>query len=104
MCIRDRVGWFDLQGELKVNEGTVLSIQELLQLSHKSKTRFVELKDGEFLALSEQLKKQLEELYTFSTSGKDGLQINKFASVALTEFFDDVKDLKTDKSVSYTHL
>ena len=96
--IKSKVGWFDLQGELKVNEGTVLSIQELLQLSHKSKTRFVELKDGEFLALSEQLKKQLEELYTFSTSGKDGLQINKFASVALTDFFDDVKDLKADKS------
>jgi superfamily II DNA or RNA helicase len=96
--IKSKAGWFDLQGELRVNESTVLSIQELLQLSHKSKNRFVELKDGEFLALSKQLKKQLEELYTFSTSGKDGLQINKFASVALTDFFDDVTDFKADKS------
>ena len=96
--IKSKAGWFDLQGELRVNESTVISIQELLQLSHKSKNRFIELNDGEFLALSEQLKKQLEELYTFSTSGKEGLQINKFASVALTDFFDEVTDFKADKS------
>lgn len=96
--IKSKSGWFDLQGELTVNESTVISIQELLQLSAKSKNRFIELKDGEFLALSEQLKRQLEELRTFSVVGKDGLQINQFASMALTHFFDEIEDLKADKT------
>ena len=44
------------------------------------------------------MKKRLEELYTYTTSGKDGLHLNKFASVALGDFFEDVENLKTDKA------
>ncbi len=89
--------WFDLQGELKIDEKTVLTIQELLALSEKGHNRFIELSTGEFLALSKELKKHLDELQAFSTNSKNGLQINKFASVAMGDFFDSVKDLKTDK-------
>ncbi len=95
--IKTQSNWFELQGELKVDEDTVLTIQQLLQLTEKGYTRFIELKNGEFLALSERLKKQLDELRTFSTSGKNGIQINKFASVALGDFFDEAENLKTDK-------
>ena len=96
--IKTQTNWFELQGELKVDEDTVITIQQLLQLTEKGHNRFIELKHGEFLALSERLKKQLDELRTFSTAGKDGLHINKFASVALGDFFNDVVNLKTDKS------
>jgi superfamily II DNA or RNA helicase len=96
--IKSKTNWFELDGELKVNEDTVLTIQQLMGLVAKSHDRFIELKDGEFLALSTEMKKRLEELYTYTTSGKDGLHINKFASVALGDFFDDVDNLKTDKA------
>jgi superfamily II DNA or RNA helicase len=95
--VKSQTNWFELQGELKVDDNTVLTIQQLLQLTEKSHDHFIELKPGEFLALSERLKKQLDELRTFSTAGKDGLQINKFASVALGDFFDEVENLKSDK-------
>jgi SNF2 family DNA or RNA helicase len=96
--IKSKTNWFELSGELKVNEDTVLTIQQLMGLVAKSHDRFIELKDGEFLALSAGMKKRLEELYTYTTSGKDGLQLNKFASMALGDFFDDVDKLKTDKA------
>lgn len=95
--IKTQTNWFELQGELKIDEDTVITIQQLLQLTEKGHNRFIELKDGEFLALSERLKKQLDELRTFSTSGKDGVRINKFASVALGDFFGDIDNLKSDK-------
>jgi len=96
--IKTQTNWFELQGELNVDEETVITIQELLQLTEKGHNRFIELRKGEFLALSDRLKKQLDELRTFSTAGKDGVHINKFASVALGDFFDDVENLKSDKS------
>ena len=96
--IKSKNNWFALDGELKVDEDTVISLQQLMTLFAKGHDRFVELKNGEFLALSAELKKRLQELYTFSTSEKNGLNINKFASVALGDFFDDVEDLKTDKA------
>ncbi len=96
--IKSQTNWFELQGELKVDEDTVITLQQLLELTAKGHNRFIELKKGEFLALSDRLKKQLEELRTFSTSGKSGIQINKFASVALGDFFDEVENLKSDKA------
>lgn len=96
--IKTQTNWFELQGELKVDEDTVITIQQLLQLTEKGHNRFIELKQGEFLALSDRLKKQLDELRSFSTGSKDGLHINKFASVALGDFFGDAENLKSDKS------
>lgn len=96
--IKTQTNWFELQGELKVDENTVITIQQLLQLTENGHNRFIELKQGEFLALSDRLKKQLDELRTFSAAGKDGLHINKFATVALGDFFDDIENLKSDKA------
>ena len=96
--LKSNTNWFDLQGELKIDETTVLTLQQLLALSDKGHGRFIELSQGEFLALSNDLKKQLEELRSFTTNSKSGVQINKFASVALGDFFDNVENIKTDKS------
>ncbi len=90
--------WFELQGELQVDEKTVLSIQQLLEMAAQSKNRFVELKEGEFLALSAQLKKRLDELNSFAKTGKNGVQINRFASVAMDDMLADFGQLKTDKA------
>jgi SNF2 family DNA or RNA helicase len=67
-------------------------------LMKKGHDRFIELKEGEFIALSQELKKRLEELYSFSTKEKNGLQLNKFASIAMGDLFDEVGDLKSDKA------
>jgi SNF2 family DNA or RNA helicase len=96
--LKSKSNWFELQGELKVNEETVVTIQQLLALTAKGHDRFIELEAGQFLALSDQLKRQLEELRSFSVSGKDGVKINKFASVALGDFFEEVNNLMADKS------
>ena len=96
--LKSNANWFDLQGELKVDEKTVITLQQLLALTEKGHDKFIELSPGEFLALSSELKKQLEELRLFTTKSKSGIQLNKFASVALEDFFDQVDNLKTDKS------
>jgi len=98
MRIKTKNNWFELEGELRVDEDTVLSLQQLMGLISKSNNRFVELKEGEFLALSADLRKRMEELYSYSSHGKNGVQINKFASVALNDLFDDIQNLKTDKA------
>jgi SNF2 family DNA or RNA helicase len=92
------LNWFDLQGELKIDEDTVLSLQQLLSLTAKGHNRFIELSPGEFIALSKELKKQLEALRLYTTTSKNEVRLNKFASVALDDFFENVEDLKADKA------
>ena len=96
--IKGKGQWFELDGELTVDEGTVLSLKELLNLNRKSKGRFLELKKDEFLALTEDLKKHLDELESYSTIDKNGVTVNRFASHALEEITARAASFKTDKT------
>ena len=94
--VRSTLNWFELQGELKVDESLVISIMDLLSKSEHAHGRFIELSRGEFIALSEELKTHLDELRVFSTRDRNGVHVNKFASMALQEFFDKLENLKAD--------
>ena len=96
--ITSGINWFDLQGELQVDENTVITLQQLLRLTKKSHNNFIELSTGEFIALSERLKKQLDNLRLFSNEDKKGVQLNKFASVGLSDFFEEMENMKADKT------
>ncbi|MDR1437357.1 MAG: DEAD/DEAH box helicase, partial [Candidatus Symbiothrix sp.] len=96
--LKSGMNWFELQGELKIDENTVLSLQQLLSLTAQGHNRFIELNSGEFIALSRELKKQLDALRLYTTTSKNEIHLNKFASVALGDFFDNVDDLKADKA------
>jgi SNF2 family DNA or RNA helicase len=96
--IKGKGQWFELEGELNIDEETVLTLKELIALTRKSKGRFLELKKGEFLALTEELKKQIDELEAFTTVDKKGVTINRFASHALEDFTSHAASFKTDKS------
>jgi SNF2 family DNA or RNA helicase len=96
--IKSSINWFEIQGDLKIDENTVITLQELMELVKKSPNRFIELSSGEFIALSKDLKKRLEELNGFSTNDKKVTKLNKFSAVALNGFFDNLKHIKSDKS------
>ena len=97
LSIKGRGQWFELEGELNIDEATILSLKELLDISRKSKGRFLELKKGEFLALTEELKRQIDELEAYTTINKNGITINRFASHALEELTSKAASFKTDK-------
>ncbi|MFG6457753.1 SNF2-related protein [Roseateles sp. BYS96W] len=67
--------WLALSGEARVDEGRVLGLQELLALSRSSKSRFVRLAEGHYLALSEQLRQQLRDLDALAQAKKGELQL-----------------------------
>lgn len=67
--------WLAVTGEARVDEGRVLSLQELLALSRASNSRFVRLAEGHYLALSEQLRQQLRDLDALGQTKKGELQL-----------------------------
>jgi len=54
--------WFALHGELAVSDNEVLSLQRLMELMDSESGRFVQLADGEFLALTEEFRRKLQDL------------------------------------------
>ncbi len=54
--------WFEASGELKLEDGQVLTLVELLRLMEDTPGRFIALGEGRFLALSAAFRKRLGEL------------------------------------------
>jgi hypothetical protein len=77
--------WFAASGSLRVDEQTVLDLQEVLGLLDQAQGRFVPLKDGSFFALTQSLRKRLEELRVYSEKGRQGVRFNPLAALALDE-------------------
>ncbi len=88
--------WFGMQGELRITDSMVMDMQKLLALSNNSKSSFIEIGDGQYLALTKALQKKLQEIDGFLQHNKQGLQFSPFAIASLEEALDDLPNVKTD--------
>jgi len=77
--------WLGVTGEAQVEEGRVVGLQELLALNRASKSRFVRLAEGHYLALSEQLRQQLRDLDSLAQTKKGELQLPKASAAWLDQ-------------------
>ena len=89
--------WFQMEGEVQVDDELVLDMRDLLSRLEKAQGRFVRLADGGFLALTEQFRKQLERLNGISEDHGKGRRMPILASVAARDIAEDAGKLKADK-------
>ena len=81
--------WLTASGNLRVDGDLVLTMRQLLNLTAVAGATpgFVRLEDGQFLALTREFRRQLEDLRAFSQPGKgDELRIHPLAVEALDDF------------------
>ena len=98
MTVRDGSQWFEVDGELRVDEETVLSLQELLALSEQQ-SQFIEISPGKFLALAEEFRRRLMGINGLLGVQKKGgkLQLHPLAASAIEAFTGEVKALETSQ-------
>jgi superfamily II DNA or RNA helicase len=89
--------WFQIDGEVKVDDELVLDMRDLLARLDRSHGRFARLADGSFLALTEQFRQQLDRLNGVSEDHGKGRRIPVLASAAARELAEDAGALKADK-------
>jgi superfamily II DNA or RNA helicase len=94
--IRQSKDWFELEGELKLNEGLTIDLQQLLLLMKDGTGRFIPLGDGEFLALSAELRKRLEDLAAFSEPHGKGFRFHPLTAGVFEEFAGEVGSFSAD--------
>lgn len=82
---RDR-DWFAASGSLHIDSETSLDLMRLLELLEHNTGRFVKLDDGRFFALTEQLRKRIEELAAFGERLKDKVRFAPIRAAALEDF------------------
>ena len=97
MRIQRENDWFSTTGEIQVDEGRVMELQQLLTLLDKSSSRFIPMGDGQFLALTEEFRQRLNELRGVSEKHGKGFRIHPLAALTMEDWIDDVEQLQTDK-------
>ena len=97
LTIRQAKDWFELDGEVRLNEGLALNLQQLLQLVQDGNGRFVPLGDGEFLAISAELRKRLDDLAAFAESHGKGFRFHPLAAGVFEEFAGEAGECSSDR-------
>ncbi len=80
---RNENGWFEIEGNINVDDDKVLTMTQLLELSVQSHGKYIRLSDGEFLALSENLRNQLNRLAIIASRNHSRLQMSPFSAALL---------------------
>jgi len=97
LSIKKQGDWFVAGGEVRLDDGKVLALRELLHMVNSANGRFLPLGDNQFLALTESFKKRLLELNALADSvGKDGARVSKLAAPMLAELAGEAGDLQAD--------
>ncbi|KAM3093659.1 DEAD/DEAH box helicase [Phormidesmis sp. 146-12] len=89
--------WFDTTGEVRLDDDRVLDMQRLMELVGQSSSRFIPLGNGEFVALTQEFRKRLDDLRTYGDKQGKGLRIHPLAALAIEDWIDEVGDLKVDQ-------
>ena len=100
ISLRSKSGWFEVEGEIPIDDETVLTAAQLLRLVAESKTTgFIRLNDSDFLALSDRLRKQLARLESLTVNNRGHLQISGFHASLLGSALSGELDIKHDKKI-----
>jgi hypothetical protein len=62
LSVQSGKDWFALEGEVAVSDAEVVPMQRLMELMAEAPGRFIQLADGEFLALTEEFRRKLHDL------------------------------------------
>jgi SNF2 family DNA or RNA helicase len=80
--------WFSFSGQLKIDQDEVMELKTLLDKVRETRSRFIPLGEGQFLALTQEFRNRLEELILYGNSqpgNEHEVKIHPLAAVALEE-------------------
>ncbi len=86
--VRKEKDWFSLSGEIQVDDGQVMEMQNLMGLLAASPGRFLKLEDGQIIALTHELRQRFDDLSGLGEANGKNLRFHPLAAQAL----DDVTD------------
>ena len=96
LSIRKDRDWFAASGTLTVNDNLTLDMMELIELIDASPSRFVQMSDGRFLALTDKLRRRLEEVSAYGERRKGKVRFPGIRAFALQDL-EESGSVKTDK-------
>ena len=99
LTVKSADQWLETSGKLAVDESRVLDLKQLFALlDARPQSRFVQLEDGQFLALTRNFRRQLDDLASLTARGEGGsVRLHRMAAMAVDDLLNAV-DLAADSA------
>ncbi|MBE0469034.1 MAG: DEAD/DEAH box helicase [Methyloprofundus sp.] len=94
--VRKEKDWFSVEGEVQIDEEQVYDMQRLINLLKATSGRFLKLEDGQFIALTSELRQRLDDVAGLGEQKGKALQFHALAAPALNEALEGM-DVKASK-------
>ena len=94
--VRKDRDWFAASGALQVDDGLAVDVLQLIERLENSTSRFIELADGQFLALTDELRRRIGDLAAYAEKDKNKLRFPPIRAAVL-EHLDGAANVKTDR-------
>ncbi len=94
--IEGRNDWFSISGELPVEDGQVLELQQLLKL-YDGRSRFITIGENKVLAITEDFRRRINDLRGFTDQKNGSSSFHVSAIPAVESLFEDL-EITFDKS------
>jgi superfamily II DNA or RNA helicase len=95
--IKGKSGWFEISGQLVVDDTMILELKDVIAMIPQIRKRFMPLGEGQFLALTEDLKNQLKAISTFTELRNRTLQFDPASAIAIDDLTKNLTHLQTDE-------
>jgi SNF2 family DNA or RNA helicase len=93
----NRQNWFAMSGHLNLDQGRIIELKDLLAKLKTAPGRFVEIGDGQFIALTQEFRKRLEDINLYADTiveeTGDEVLVHPLAALHLEKLTDQVKTL-----------
>jgi superfamily II DNA or RNA helicase len=97
--------WFTMTGSLAVDESLVINMKKLVELARRNSGKFLPLGNGEFLALTDEFRRRLDDISYFAelhskqdASPDQSLRIHHLAAMALENVIRSPGTLEADEA------
>lgn len=88
--------WFEATGKMQINDHLAVDLKRLMKMLENARGRFIPIDDGVFIAVTNELRKRLEELKAFSFPHGNGFRFSPPAALALEGLTENINALTTD--------
>ncbi|WP_222936053.1 DEAD/DEAH box helicase [Neolewinella lacunae] len=90
--------WFEVDGKLTVDENRVLDLQLVLEHLQSDQSNFIELAEGQFVALTDELRDRILEMEGLLHRKGEKFQLPVLAATAFSELTEGLQDLELDEA------
>lgn len=96
--VTSQLDWFELNGNIRLDNEHLISVQELLEASAGGNKAYVKIDDKHYVKLKKDLRKRLSELDAMAENSEGGLKVHHLGATALDQVMKSAGKMKTDKA------